>query len=405
MGFFICFFVIATISMPLIIVSAARLFGRNEENVIFPDKFITGAGVFFLIASLGIMIFEFICYFTGGFDEIFAYSFGLVAFAFGVIFVFAGFSKKIIAGQVLVIKPLLFPTRQFEWKDIDIVKIYNGLVFPYKKSMEKMKIYVRGKKVLTINAEYHNYKFLLNVLQKNNVTIDDYRKRKRKKQNLEDKMSLLISPSILSGNFANLGEEVKKIEAAGADLVHCDVMDGIFVPNITFGMKMIADIKKCTRLPLDVHLMITEPERYIGQFIKAGADYLAFHIEATDKTDANIDLIKSSGVKAGIAVHPDTPIEKAFEYLDKVDFVVVMGVNPGFGGQGYIPATTDRIRALKTEIRRRGLNVLIEMDGGLVAGNARDIILSGMDIAVSGSAFFAAENPAGYVELLRKVAQ
>ena len=218
-------------------------------------------------------------------------------------------------------------------------------------------------------------------------------------------MSFLISPSILSGNFAKLGEEVVKIEKAGADLVHCDVMDGLFVPNITFGMKMISDIKKCTRLPLDVHLMIVQPERYLEQFINSGADYLSFHIEATDRVGENIDFIKSHGVKAGIAICPDTPVESLFTYLDKIDFIVVMGVNPGFGGQGYIPETTDRISALKSEITKRDLNVLIEMDGGLKGDNAKSIIESGTDIAVSGSAFFSAPDATEYVKQLRKVTQ
>lgn len=216
-------------------------------------------------------------------------------------------------------------------------------------------------------------------------------------------MGLIVSPSILSGDFSKMGEEVKKIEAAGADWVHCDVMDGLFVDNLTFGHKMVADIHKCTKLPLDVHLMIDRPERYLKNYIDAGAGYLSFHVEATEKATENIEFIRSRGVNPGIAVRPDTKIEDIEKYLDMVSHVVVMGVNPGFGGQGYIPETTGRIRKLRGMISRRGLNVLISMDGGLSEQNAKELFSAGLDVGVSGSAFFASSDPAAYVKLLHTV--
>ena len=216
-------------------------------------------------------------------------------------------------------------------------------------------------------------------------------------------MSVLVSPSILSGDFSRLGEEVAVIKKAGGNFVHCDVMDGHFVPNLTFGYKMIADIKKCSDLPLDVHLMIETPEKYLSNYINAGADLLSFHIEATELVAENLKLIRDSGVKSGLAICPDTPVSSLFEFFDLLDFVVVMGVNPGFGGQGFIPATLGKIAELKREIEKQNAKILIELDGGLTGKNAKDIISAGTDILVSGSAFFGAADKSEYINNINRL--
>lgn len=210
-------------------------------------------------------------------------------------------------------------------------------------------------------------------------------------------MAVKTAPSILSGDFSRLGEEVVRMEKAGADMIHCDVMDGMFVPNLTFGQKTIADIKKCSDIPLDVHLMIESPERYLDRFIEAGADRLAFHIEATDFAHENLTRIKVAGVKAGIAVSPDTSLEKAYSLLDYCNFVVVMGVYPGFGGQKYIPRTTERIKRLADEIKARRLDVEIEIDGGVIGENMKEIADAGATVMVSGNYIFGASDPAAVI--------
>ena len=201
------------------------------------------------------------------------------------------------------------------------------------------------------------------------------------------------APSILSGDFSRMGAETARMEKAGADMIHCDVMDGVFVPNLTFGHKMIADIRKCAVLPLDVHLMIVKPERYLDKYIQSGADRLAFHVEATDSAKENLVSIKNSGIKAGIAICPETPIDALFPLLDYADFVIVMGVHPGFSGQKYIPETTDKIKTLRAEIVRRGLAVEIEMDGRANEDNVAMIADAGADIIVSGSCAFNSPTP------------
>ena len=207
-------------------------------------------------------------------------------------------------------------------------------------------------------------------------------------------MAVKTSPSILSGDFSKLGEEIIRMEKSGADMIHCDVMDGMFVPNLTFGQKMINDIRKCSDIVLDVHLMISAPERYIDKYIEAGADRLAFHVEATDCATENLKRISATGVKAGIAISPDTPLENACKLLDYCNFVIVMGVYPGFGGQKYIPRTTERIKKLADEISRRNLDVEIEIDGGVTESNMQEIANAGATVMVSGNYIFGAANPA-----------
>ncbi len=206
-------------------------------------------------------------------------------------------------------------------------------------------------------------------------------------------MTVKVAPSILSGDFAVMGTETVRMQKAGADMIHCDVMDGVFVPNLTFGHKMVSDIRKYVDVPLDVHLMITKPERYLDKYVQAGADRLSFHIEATSSATENLMSIKNSGIKAGIAVCPETPITDIFPLLDYLDYVIVMGVHPGFSGQKYIPETTERIMRLAEEIRGRKLSVEIEMDGGANENNVRMIAGAGANIIVSGSCAFNSPTP------------
>jgi len=201
-----------------------------------------------------------------------------------------------------------------------------------------------------------------------------------------------IAPSILSADFTRLGEEIKDAEAAGVDMFHIDIMDGHFVPNITIGPFIVEAIRKTTGLPLDVHLMIEEPDRYIADFIKAGADYLTVHLEASVHLHRTIHWIKDSGAKAGVSLNPATPIGSLDYILPDLDLVLLMSVNPGFGGQGFIPQILGKIKALKGLLAELGFPVLIEVDGGIKYQNAKEVADAGADIVVMGSAFFTSED-------------
>ena len=205
-------------------------------------------------------------------------------------------------------------------------------------------------------------------------------------------MSIKVSPSILAADFGNIERECNLIDKSDADWFHLDVMDGIFVPNISFGMPVVKAIRKMTSKPLDVHLMITEPERYIEKFIEIGSDIISFHIEATNKLEENISLIKSNNVKAGIAINPDTPIDSLIEVINKIDLVCLMGVFPGFAGQKFIKNTFDRLKELKKLIIDNNSKALIEVDGGVKADNYMELRSLGADVLVAGSYIFNSED-------------
>jgi ribulose-phosphate 3-epimerase len=212
-----------------------------------------------------------------------------------------------------------------------------------------------------------------------------------------------IAPSILSADFAILGEEIARVEAGGADQLHVDVMDGRFVPNLTIGPLVVAAIRKRTRLPLDVHLMIVEPERYLADFAKAGADMLTVHVEACPHLQRTLTQIRELGAKAGAALNPATP-PSALEYvLDDLDLVLVMSVNPGFGGQKFIPTAYPKIRQVRTMLGARPVDVSV--DGGVKLEHARPLAEHGASVLVAGSAVFGAPDPAGMVKLLRSAAE
>lgn len=212
-----------------------------------------------------------------------------------------------------------------------------------------------------------------------------------------------IAPSILSADFLRLGEEIKAAEAAGADLIHIDVMDGHFVPNITIGPAIVEAVKAVTALPLDVHLMIERPDRYLDDFINAGADYIAVHYEASVHLHRTIQRIKEKGKIAGVSLNPATPLGSLEDILPDIDFVLLMSVNPGFGGQKYIPHSTDKIRMLKNMLVEKGLPALIEVDGGVSPENAGVVAAAGADILVMGSAFFHSKDYRAIVKRIREI--
>ena len=214
-----------------------------------------------------------------------------------------------------------------------------------------------------------------------------------------------LAPSILSADFAALAEDVKKIEEGGADYVHVDVMDGHFVPNISFGAPVMKSLKGRTAVPFDVHLMIEEPIRYVEDFVKAGADILTVHSEACADLSATVDKIHACGIKAGVSIKPNTPVDVLFPLLDKIDMVLIMTVEPGFGGQGLIEETLPKITELKREIARRGLTLPIEVDGGIKAENIGRVAACGADIFVAGSSVFGKPDRAAAITALRQAAE
>jgi ribulose-phosphate 3-epimerase len=211
---------------------------------------------------------------------------------------------------------------------------------------------------------------------------------------------LLLAPSILSADFARLGEEVHAITQAGADAVHVDVMDGHFVPNLTIGAGVVAAIKPHTHLPLDVHLMIEQPERSLEDFARAGADILTVHVEACVHAHRTLQAIRALGMKAGISLVPSTPPESLAYLLDSVDLILVMSVNPGFGGQAFIPSQLQKIRHLRQMIDASGHEIILEVDGGITRTNAREVVAAGATMLVAGSAVFTG-NAADYAGNIR----
>ena len=211
-----------------------------------------------------------------------------------------------------------------------------------------------------------------------------------------------ISPSVLACDLSRLCDEVREIDVAGADMVHLDVMDGMFVTNISFGMPIIAALRNKTKMIFDVHLMIEAPERYIDRFIDAGADILTFHYEACSDSLSALKRIKERGIKAAISVKPKTPVEEIYELLDYCDMVLVMTVEPGYGGQALIPECLDKVEALRAEITRRGLDTDIQVDGGITPENAPLAIEKGANVLVAGSSVFKAQDRAKAINDLRK---
>lgn len=198
----------------------------------------------------------------------------------------------------------------------------------------------------------------------------------------------ILSPSILAADFAVLGEQIKEADEAGAEYIHIDVMDGVFVPSISFGMPVIETIRKVTKRIFDVHLMIVEPERYVKEFAACGADSITFHLEATEDADELIDQIHSLGCKAGMSIKPKTPVEVVAKYLGKLDMLLVMTVEPGFGGQKYIPESTERIRKIRQMADEQGIDLNIQVDGGITKDNVRVVLDAGANVIVAGSAVF-----------------
>ena len=211
---------------------------------------------------------------------------------------------------------------------------------------------------------------------------------------------MLIAPSLLSCDFSKMGEEIARMDKAGADWMHLDVMDGHFVPNLTFGAPVIKWVRPFSDKPFDVHLMISDPRRYIDDFADAGVDIITFHIESDSDIDKTIDKIKSRGIKAGLVLKPKTPAEAVFPYLDRLDLVLVMTVEPGFGGQSFMADMMPKVEAIKAEINRRGLNVLIEADGGIGDATIAEVARAGVDVSVAGTAVFKAENPSQAIKRL-----
>ncbi len=213
-----------------------------------------------------------------------------------------------------------------------------------------------------------------------------------------------VSPSILSCDYSKMGEEFERMKECGADWLHIDVMDGHFVPNITLGAPIVKCLRKSSDLVFDVHLMISDPKKYIPSFVEAGADIITFHIESDSPVEETIDLIRSLGCKAALAVKPGTPVEKVFPFLEKLSMVLVMTVEPGFGGQSFMSDMTEKVKTVRAEINRRGLDTDIQVDGGISEKNAELVGESGANVLVAGSAIFGSKDPKATIENLKRLA-
>lgn len=211
---------------------------------------------------------------------------------------------------------------------------------------------------------------------------------------------MLIAPSVLSADFGNMAEAVREVKTWGGDIIHCDVMDGVYVPNITFGMPMIKAIRKNTDLPVDVHLMITKPERYVGAFCDAGADIVTFHPDASEDVQGALDIIKFKGKKCGLVVNVDVDFDIVVPYLDQIDLLVIMTVQAGFGGQSFKPECLDKVRTGEKLRKENEYKYLIEADGGVIEGNIATCKEAGVDIAVAGSAVFRSKDPRKTIETM-----
>src|SRR5579864_898720 len=218
-------------------------------------------------------------------------------------------------------------------------------------------------------------------------------------EDLHDK----IAPSILSADFARLGDEIRAVEKAGADMIHFDVMDGHFVPNLSIGIPVLESVRKVTRLPLDAHLMISEPARYVEAFVKAGANSISVHCEVCPDIPAMAKRIRDLGARASVGINPETDADRVLPFAEHLDMILVMSVHPGFGGQEFIPAALDKLRYIRRELKRRGLNIDVEIDGGVKLENIADVKAAGASVFVSGSGIFGKRDYAKIVGEMREL--